>query len=204
MKFEKSWVVIYKNAPALVGEQNGDKFTVAYCTYWGKPKGKKNNYAEQKVREKDVVLLCAKAASSIDKILETADSFADENSEPGKTLRKQIDEIYELLQSDGETKNKKIAFSELTELLRGDVKADESWGVYETLKNGFEFEENIEDGEVYFAPRSEDEIKSLKDKVFEKEHAEEIRAEFIKRLKAKTLLPEDAKFMGDEIGRAHV
>lgn len=197
MKIEKSCVVIYKNSPAVVGEKDGEKFNIKWCSYWGKPKGKKNNYAEQKVREKDVVLLCGKPVSSCDALMEFADLCADENGETGKTLRSQIDEIYELLQSDGETKNKKIAFSELTELLRGDVKADESWGVYETLKNGFEFEENIEDGEVYFAPRPEDEIKSLKDKAFEKEHAEELRAEFIKRLKAKALLPEDAKYMGD-------
>lgn len=197
MKLEKSWVVIYKNAPAIVGEKDGDKFTVSYCTYWGKPKGKKNNYTEQKVREKDVVLLCAKTASSIDKILETADLLTDENSENGKNLKNQIDEIYELLQSDDETKGKKIAFSELTELVRGEVKADESFGIYSALKNGFEFEENQENGEIYFVPRSEEKIKELKDKAFEKEHAEEIRAEFIKRLKAKTLLPDDAKYMGD-------
>lgn len=197
MKIEKSFVVIYKNSPALAGEKDGEKFNIKWCSYWGKPKGKKNNYAEQKVREKDVVLLCGKPASSCDALMDFADLCADENSENGKALRNQIDEIYELLQSDGETKNKKIPFSELAELLRGDLKADESWGIYGALKNGFEFEEKMEDGVIYFAPRAEDEIKSLKEKAFEKEHAEELRAEFIKRLKAKSLLPEDAKYMGD-------
>lgn len=197
MKFEKSFVVIYKNSPAVVGEKDGEKFSIKWCAYWGKPNGKKNNYAEQKVREKDVVLLCGKPASSCDALMEFADSCADGNSEAGKALKSQIDEIYELLQSDGDTKNKKIAFSELAELLRGDVKADESWGIYCALKNGFEFEEKIEDGGVYFVPRPQSEIDSLKEKAFEKEHAEELRSEFIKRLKAKALLPQDAKYMGD-------
>lgn len=194
---EKSSVVIYKNVPALVGEKDGDKFSIDWCSYWGKPKGKKNNYASQKVRGKDVVPLCEKPASSVDSLMAFADSCADENSETGKNLTEQIKEIYELLESDDSTKNQEISFLELFELVRGEIKADESWGVYSALKNGFEFEEKIKDGAIFFVPRSEDEIKNLKDKAFEKEHAEEIRAEFIKRLKSKNLLPEDAKYMAD-------
>lgn len=197
MKFDKSSVVIYKNLPAVTGESEGEKFTVKWCVLWGKPDGKKNNYAEQKVREKDVVLLCSKAASSVDSLLETADSLLDAESEKGKELENQINEIYELLQSDDETKEKAVSFAELSGLIRGEVRADESWAVYSALKKGFKFAEKTENGEVRFAPRPEEEIKALSEKADEKARAEKLREEFIKRLKTKDILPEDAKYMGD-------
>ena len=75
---EKSSVVIYKNVPALIGERDGDKFSIDWCSYWGRPKGKKNNYASQKVRGKDVVPLCERPASAVDSLMAFAASCADE------------------------------------------------------------------------------------------------------------------------------
>ena len=189
----KSSVVIYKNLPALVGERDGDKFLVDWCVSRATSTGKKAVYASQKVREKDVLLLCEGAASSIDVLLDFAESALAENSE----VKAQISETHELLLSDEETATAEQSFKDVAELLRGEVKADESWGVYSALKASFEFEERVRDGAIYFVPRSEDEIKNLKEKAYEKEHADELRAAFIERLKAKNLLPEDSKYMGD-------
>ena len=189
----KSSVVIYKNLPALVGERDGDKFLVDWCVSRATSTGKKAVYASQKVREKDVILLCEGAASSIDALLDFAESALAENSE----VKAQIAETHELLLSDEETATAEQSLKDVAELLRGEVKADESWGIYATLKASFEFEERVRDGVIYFVPRSEDEIKNLKEKAYEKEHADELRAAFIERLKAKNLLPEDSKYMGD-------
>lgn len=188
---QKNSVVIYKNLPALVGERDGDKFLVSWCVSRASGAGRKAVYADQKVRGKDVILLCADAASSLDALLDFADAAAAENSE----VRAQIAEIHELLLSDEATAEQ--AFSDLAGLIRGGLRADESWGIYSALKNSFEFEERTHDGAIFFIPRAESEIKSLREKSYEKEHADELRAAFIERLKAKSILPGDSKFMGD-------
>mgnify|MGYP002625289979 FL=1 len=196
----KSSVVIYKNLPALVGEREGDKFLVNWCVSRATSTGKKAVYASQKVREKDVILLCEGEASSLDALLD----FADEALKDGSQIQIQIEELYELLMSDEESSTKAISFCELAELARNSLKADESWGIYSVLKNGFLFEEKIEfldsslPGKISFVPRSKEKIEELKNKAFEKEHAEELRAEFINRLKQGNLnLPEDSKYMGE-------
>ena len=190
---KKNSVVIYKNLPALVGEKDGDKYLVNWCVSRATSTGKKAVYASQKVREKDVILLCEGEASSIDVLLDFAENTLAENSE----VKSQIAEIHELLLSDEETATAEQSFSDIAGLLRGELKANESWGIYTALKSSFEFEEIIRDGQIFFVPRSEQKITGLKNKAFEKEHAEEIRAAFIERLKAKNLLPEDSKYMGD-------
>ncbi len=190
---KKSSVVIYKNQPALVGERDGDKFLVSWCVSRATASGKKAVYASQKVRDKDVLLLCESEASSIDSLLDFAEVASTEDSE----VKKQISEIHELLLSDDETAGAEQSFLELAELLRGELKANESWGLYSVLKSSFEFEEVLHDGGIFFVPRTEEKISELKNKAFEKEHAEEIRLAFIERLKARKLLPEDSKFMGD-------
>ncbi|MBO6218265.1 MAG: RNB domain-containing ribonuclease [Treponema sp.] len=190
---KKSSVVIYKNLPALVGERDGDKFLVNWCVSRATATGKKAVYASQKVREKDVLVLCESEASSIDSLLDFAESALAENSE----VKAQIAETHELLLSDDEIAKAEQGFKDIAELLRGELKANESWGLYSALKSSFEFEEIIRDNQIFFLPRSSEKIDELKNKAFEKEHAEEIRAAFIERLKAKNLLPEDSKYMGD-------
>ena len=190
---KKNSVVIYKNSPALVGEPDGDKFLVNWCVSRATPAGKKAVYASQKVREKDVLLLCERDVSSIDSLLDFAETATAENSE----VKKQIAEIYELLISDGDTKNSEQSLTDLTELLRGEIKADEIWGIYSALKSSFEFEEIVRENKIFFVPRSPERITELKNKAYEKEHADEIRAAFLERLKSKNLLPGDSKFMSD-------
>ena len=190
---KKNSVVIYKNLPALVGERDGDKYLVNWCVSRATATGKKAVYASQKVREKDVLVLCESEASSIDSLLDFAESALTENSE----VKNQIAETHELLLSDDETATAEQSFSDIVSLIRGELKANESWGLYSALKSSLEFEEILRDGQIFFIPRSAEKIEELKNKAFEKEHAEEIRAAFIERLKSKNLLPEDSKYMGD-------
>lgn len=191
---KKNAVVVYKTVPALVGDADGDKFVVNWCASRAVSGGKKAVYASQKVREKDVLLLCDAPASTIDAVLDFADAACAEHSE----VRAQIAEVHELVRGDeAACGGNGIAFLELVGLVRGDVCADECWGVYAALKNSFEFAEMCVDGRIFFAPRGDDEISVLKNRQFEKNHAEEIRAQFISRLKERKLVPEDSKFMTD-------
>ena len=50
-------LVLYKNQPALVQEASGGKFSIVYCTAPASPGGKPPQFATQKVRDKDIVLL---------------------------------------------------------------------------------------------------------------------------------------------------
>lgn len=191
---KKSSVVLYKNFPALVGDADGDKFQVNWCVSRATATGKKAVYASQKVRDKDVILLSETPASSVDALL----AFEDETQKENSPIKSQLLEVYELLLSDDSTKDAPLPFVELWELIRGKIAADECWGVYSCLKNSYEFEEKITDGAISFVPRNTEEIQKLKDKAYEKEHAEEIRNQFIGRLKQfKLNLPDDAKFMGE-------
>lgn len=194
---KKNSVVIYKNTCALTGDNEGDKFVVNWCVSRATASGKKAVYANQKVRERDVIVLLEEAASSIDACLDFADKALENNSE----VQQQIAEVHELLLSDESTKDQPLEFKELTELARGDLKADEVWGIFSALKNGFLFELNINDKDInnqklFFTPRSYEKIEELKAKAFEKENAEALRGEFITRLRqGKLKLPEDARYM---------
>mgnify|MGYP002623969217 CR=1 FL=1 len=192
---KKNSVVIYKNSPALVTElADGDKFVVTWCASRATDTGKKAVYATQKVREKDVLLLSEDGATNLDAVL----SFGDSASAEGSAVRNQIAETHELLLSDEETAATPMDFAELASLVRGDLKADESWGLYAAIKASLSFEEKILDGHIQFLPRPAEVIAALQAKQNEKDHAEEYRAAFIQRLRAGKLnLPEDAKYMGD-------
>ena len=193
----KNSVVIYKSICALVDSLDGDKFVVNWCVSRATAGGKKAVYANQKVRSRDVILLSGEPAKNLDSCLDFADFAIAENSE----VRAQIQEVHELLLSDSETASAPVLFSELVELVRGKVLSDEVWGVYLALKKTFYFEEktdssDIENVKLYFVPRSLEAIEELKNRAFEKEHAEELRAAFIQRLKQfKLELPADGKYM---------
>lgn len=189
----KSSVVIYKNFPALVGERDGDKFLVSWRVSPATPSGKKAVYASQKVRDKDVLLLCDSGASSLENLLDFAERAVAVDSE----IMAQISEAHELLLSDEEGAGAGQAFPEIAALIRGEFRADESWGVYRALKASLEFEESVRDGKIFFVPRSEKEIAGIKARACEKERAGEVRAAFIGRLKERRLLPEDSKYMTD-------
>lgn len=187
----KNSVVLYKNTVAVVNEIEADKYIIKYCSQPASPSGKKTVYNEQKVREKDLVVLHNGPVSSLENLL----SFSDEK------MSSQIEEVYELLQSDSSTENQPLSFEEISEYARNAFAADESWAFYSALLNDVHFALSTEDfknGKIVFIPRSQEEIKQINQKKYEKEHESEIKAAFFERLKNRKLdLPSDAKYMGE-------
>lgn len=194
----KNSVVVYKSFCAVVTDIEAEKYALKWCVNRGNAGGKKPVYATQKVREKDVLLLCEKGASSLESLLDFADGASDASGQAGTLIRNQIKEIHELLVSDESTAGTPVSFAELAELVRGSFLPDECWGVYCVLKSSYEFKEVIQDSSLFFVCRSEAEIKDLTQKAFEKEHAEELRSSFMERLRQRKLnLPDDAVYMGE-------
>ncbi len=187
----KNSLVLYKNQPAVVTDRDGDKFIIRFCTQPATPGGKKAVYGEQKVREKDVIVLHEGPCSSLETVL----------SCNLQNLGNQLSETYELLLSDESTAESAVSLSDIAEYTLGDFKADESWALYSALCSDVRFQlsqEAFKNGILNFTLRSAEEIEALNKKQYEKEHEAEIRAAFISRVKARKLnLPDDAKFMGE-------
>ena len=187
-------VVLYKNQPAVVNDRDGDKYIIKFCSQPATPSGKKAVYGEQKVREKDVVLLHEGPCSSLEAVI-TCDCGGAES------LNAKLLEAYELLMSDETTANEAVSLSDLAEYSLGSFKADQVWALYSSASSNLHFQlcqDSLKNGEVCFTLRSAEEIEALNKKQYEKEHESEIRAAFISRLKARKLdLPDDAKFMGE-------
>ena len=187
----KNSIVLYKSTVAVVVDRDGDKFQIRFCTQPATPTGKKAVYGEQKVREKDVVLLHEGPVSSLEKVLDNG----------SKDFKAQINDAYELLQSDESTATAPIAINELADYALGNFDADVAWGFYCNLTAGVQFavnQDELRNGKIIFVPRSLEEINSINQKNYEKEHEAEIRAAFINRVKTNSLdLPADAKFMGE-------
>ena len=184
-------LVLYKNQPAVVNDRDGDKYIIKFCSQPATPSGKKAVYGEQKVREKDVVLLHEGPCTSLEAVL----SFSKDG------LEEKLLEAYELLMSDESTANEAVSLSDLAEYSVGSFKADQVWALYSAASGDVHFQlcqDALKNGEVRFALRSADEIDALNKKQYEKEHEAEIRAAFIARVKSRKLdLPDDAKFMGE-------
>lgn len=187
---KKNQAVLYKKSAAVVTEIEDEKFVIKYCAAPATPGGKPAKYESQKVREKDIVALPCENVS-LEKIL----SFGDDSA------KEKILEAYELLISDEESADKKISFEELLDLIDGAANAEGSFFYFTKLCEGFEFaldEENLKTGKIFFTPRSQEEISSLKKKAEEKENGAKYFSEFIARLKSRSLdLPNDSKFMGE-------
>jgi len=187
----KNSLVLYRSFLAIIEDRDGDKYQIKFCTQMASAGGKKAQYGSQKVREKDIVLLHEGPCSSLDKAL----LFSDD------AMKNQINEAYELLQSDESTATAPLPLSELAEYSRGEFKADEAWAFYNELCKDPHFalsQEELKNGKIIFIPRTQEEINLLNQKQYEKEHEEEIRNAFIQRLRNKKLdLPSDSKFMGE-------
>ena len=187
----KNSIVLYKSTVAVVVDRDGDKYQIRFCTQPATPTGKKAVYGEQKVREKDVVLLHEGPVSSLEKVLDNG----------SKDFKAQINDAYELLQSDESTATAPIEINELADYALGNFDADVAWGFYCNLTAGVQFavnQDELKNGKIIFVPRSLEEINSINQKNYEKEHEAEIRAAFINRVKTNSLdLPADAKFMGE-------
>lgn len=198
-------VVIYKNSPAVISAVlENAKYTVKFqSTPATATKGAV--YGEQNVREKDMILLHEGPCSSLANVL----SFAEEkcplvenlyNLEDKNEIGLQVKDCYELLASDDETKGTSFEFEELVSLFHDKMTADESWGMFCALKNTVWFNQNLKEqmnGKLVFTLRSQKEIDSLVKKADAKGKEAELRAAFLERLKANSLLPEDSIYMGD-------
>ena len=187
-------VVLYKNQPAVVTDRDGDKYLIRFCTQPATPGGKKAVYGEQKVREKDVLLLHEGPCSSLEAVLSCDCGGTD-------VLKTKLLEAYELLMSDESTANEAVSLSDLAEYSLGSFKADQAWALYSAASMDVHFQlsqEDVKNGALCFTLRSAEEIEVINKKQYEKEHESEIRAAFISRVKARKLdLPEDAKYMGE-------
>lgn len=192
----KNSLVIYKNQPAVIKEIDGDKYIITYCSQPASPTGKKAVYSEQKVREKDVILLSEGPISSLEKVLDSAKDQTLQTKFNSSLL-----ETWELLISESETANAPLAFSELVDYAAADLSPDNAWTFYQTLCNMPQFcqdAEALKNGTLSFTLRTQEQIDEINQKKYEKEHEAELRQAFIERLKKRQLdLPADSKFMGE-------
>ena len=156
----KNSLVLYRSFLALVQDRDSDKFLIKFCTQPATSTGKKAIYSEQKVREKDIVLLHEGPVSS----LENALAFSDEK------ISTQLEETWELLQSDESTASEKISLSDLADYARGSFKPEEAWAFYSALTASSLFalsQEDLKNGQLFFFPRSQKEIEAINQKKYE-------------------------------------
>ena len=142
---------------------------------------------EQKVRDKDIVLLSTSespAKYSFEELIKYNDDQIDTK----------ICEAWELLNSDNCFD---IEFSELAELVDSDFNDKKAWFIFNSLVKSLQFKLIDDKASLKFKLTTADEIEVLKKKKNEKEHEKEERQNFLMRLKQKQLLPEDSIFMGD-------
>lgn len=198
-------LVIYKNNAALVTEDAGNgKFTVKYRSTPA-TQTKPAVYSTQNVRTKDIILLHEGPVTSLEKALEFSEKECPKEDDMYKLDQNnqiflKLAECYELLDSDDESRSAEYGFEELTSLFYGTPKADETWGLYCSIKNTLFFMQNLKaqmEGKILFTLRTKEEMDTMVKKANEKEMEAQIRAEFIERLKKRKLLPEDSIFMGD-------
>ena len=192
----KNSLVIYKTQPAVIKELDGDKYIISYCSQPATPTGKKAVYSEQKVREKDVILLSEGPVISLEKVL----SAASDESLSAK-FNSSLMETYELLVSEEETAAIPLSFEELIDYAASDLTADNVWAFYQTACSMPQFcqdGEALKNGSLSFLLRTQAQIDEINQKKYEKEHEAELRQAFIERLKSRKLdLPADSKFMGE-------
>ena len=189
----KNSIVLYKNQIALVNDIEGDKFIIQFCSFPLTEEniskfGSKNFICqEQKVRDKDIVLLSTSespAKYSFEELIKYNDDQIDTK----------ICEAWELLNSDNCSD---IEFSELAELVDSDFNDKMAWFIFNSLVKSLQFKLIDDKAALKFKLTTADEIEVLKKKKNEKEHEKEERQNFLMRLKQKQLLPEDSIFMGD-------
>ena len=190
-------IVLYKNTCAALMKADGSKWQIRFPA----PASKAGNieFSVQSVREKDFSVLCEESATSLEAALKFAESCPQPegrfNLEQTGEVFCQIRECHELLVQEGEMES--VPFADLVSLFRGELKADEVWGLYCALKNTLFFEQTQSSPTPTFAPRTTEEIASLVAKNEGKQREAQQRVAFITRLRAKRILAEDAPFMGD-------
>ncbi len=192
----KDSLVLYKSQPALVTGLEGDKFLITFCSQPASPGGKKAVYSQQKVREKDIILIHQGPLASLEKALAAA---GDQALISGFTSS--LTETWELLISEEETASTPLSFSELVDYAASNLAPENAWAFYQTVSSMPQFcpdADAFKNGSLSFTLRTADQIEEINQKKYEKEHEAEIRRAFIERLKKHQLdLPADSKFMGE-------
>ncbi|MBP5157829.1 MAG: RNB domain-containing ribonuclease [Treponema sp.] len=205
MTLDTNTIVLYKStAAAITGTGENGKFPVRYQSAPATAT-KPAVFAQQSIRTKDFTVLSGGAASSLEKVLEWAEKNAPSEEamyelDSKNALAAQVKECYELLCSDEETAAAAHSFEDLVSIFRGELKADECWGNYLALKNTVYFKQDLKellDGRLVFTPRPQAEIDELVKKADAKGQEAQKREEFLARLKARALLPEDSIYMTD-------
>ena len=124
----KNSLVLYKTQPAVIKDLDGDKYIITYCSQPATPTGKKAVYSEQKVREKDVILLSEGPVASLEKVLAAAGD---------DTLKQKFNssllETWELLISEEETATTPLSFTEIVDYAASDLATDNAWAFYQAL-----------------------------------------------------------------------
>ena len=154
---KKNSIVIYKSQCAIIKEIENDKYVITYCSVPATPTGKKAVYSDQKVREKDIVLLHEGPCSTLENILNKKD----------ETIKQKIQETYELLQSDETTANEIISINDLAEYSLGSFDAENSWLLFSELNNNPQFcliAEDFKTGKINYKLRSQEEINQINQK----------------------------------------
>ena len=191
----KNSIVLYKNQIAIVNDIDSDKYIIQFFPFPLTEEniekiGSKNFIPqEQKVRDKDIVLL-SQSESPVKFNLADLVKISDDQ------IDSKIKEAWELLSADNEN-IENISFFELAELIDSDYSDKKAWLVYSSLASCSEFQIVDDKNELKFNLRTQQEIDELNKKRNEKNLEKEERQNFLKRLKEKKLLPEDSIFMGD-------
>ena len=184
-----SSLVLYKNQPALVQEASGGKFSIVYCTAPASPGGKPPQFATQKVRDKDIVLLVKQTGGNKSLLPQLLEQEPAEEEAEERTLP-----LYQLLAEEADAFSTPVSFSDLCDY-DGASSEQEVWRLYRSLKASLHFQETEN---LNFVPRPQDEIQRLKEKNLAKGREQELREAFIQRLKSRQLdLPADAQLMQD-------
>ena len=200
---KKDSFVIYKNTFALVKEIEGDKFTVEWLVQPASPGGKKARFAQQKVREKDVVVfmnsdfnaILTDEKANLEKSAENA-----ENTSIRKNFSEKIEETWQLLSSDESNPTPEITFEEIIEFSLSKISVNEILAFYKELCSLPYFQELKNQSEksdcILFQARTEDQIQEILKKEEEKQNAGRLQDEFVERLKQKKIiLPDDTQYM---------
>jgi exoribonuclease-2 len=176
--FKKDALVIYKTRPARIGGI-ADKITLILA-----------NGETVNVREKDIVFLHPGPLSDFS-LLQPPQSPHDERGTETERNDNGVDarlrEAWELLDGSATT------LQELAELAFGDWSPASAWLAYQALQNGTYFAGTME----AVMPREAAQVEAERQKQTAKANENTERAAFLSRLKARSLLPADSRFMQD-------
>jgi exoribonuclease-2 len=170
--FKKDALVIYKTRPARIGDI-ADKITLILA-----------NGETIKVREKDFVFLHPGPLTDFSS-LPSPDSHGTERNDNGTDAR--LREAWELLDGSATT------LQELAELAFGDWSPASAWLAYQALQNGTYFTGTMD----AVIPKAAAQVEAEQQKQTAKATEGAERAAFLARLKARSLLPSDSRFMQD-------